>query len=313
MKTISINCLMGTCLVLVLACGARPQTKLARVDSEAIKVEDLTRAYRMHQVLMGELAPTLSAEDETRLKRRLLAELVDHRILLIQARSRGLTIDTKFLSHYLSQLRQGYGRGEFENQLLRRGLSVREWETIQQEKFLIQSWIQEEILRSIQIPLSELKTYYRKNASAFALPAQVRALHIVVDTREGAEEIRKQAVTGADFRQLARDYSQGPEAKGGGELGYFTRKDYPPVFTETCFKLKKGRLSAVIASDYGYHLFKVLDRRAKRKRSFTEVAPEIRDLLTRQKTQERMDAKLKELRDSMAIEIYEEALAEVRL
>jgi parvulin-like peptidyl-prolyl isomerase len=286
---------------------------LAEVDSEAITTRDLRQAYQMQQVIVDELPEVLTGEEEERLKEQVLESLITHRIFLIQARKEGLKIDAKVLRGHLQGLRQGYDEDSFEERLVHRGFTVHEWETIQQEKFLVRNWIRHKIVGPTQLQAKEIKEYYKKNADDFVRPKQVRALHILLDSREKADHILAKLEEGADFEDLARKYSTAPEAARGGDLGYFTQDAYPSVFTETCFKLKKGQRSSIIASEYGYHLFKLIDRKPKRKLSFDEVSSEIRQILTQRKVQENIEDTLRQLRDSMDIKRYPEAIRQVRL
>ncbi len=84
------------------------------------------------------------------------------------------------------------------------------------------------------------------------------------------DTIQEQLRDGADFAELAVQYSQGPTAPKGGDLGYFTRESMVPAFAEAAFALKPGRVSAPVATQFGWHLIKVEDRRER------DTGPEVR-------------------------------------
>ncbi len=300
-------------VVFLLSCSGSETAVLATIDAEAITAKDLKKAFRMQELQLGLLPDPRSPEKLQRRKRAILDALIEHRILLMQARRHGMTIDSVVLQGYLARLKQGYDETDFEDQMESRGLTVREWEQAQQEKFLVQNWIRKYIVSQIQVTPDEIKAYYRKHKEAFIRPEQVKALHIFVNTKEEAAKLRQMIEAGAEFEQVARQYSKGPEGAEGGDLGYFTKGDYPPVFTETCFKLKKGQLSQVIKSDYGYHLFKLVDRRKKKKRSLKEATEDVRRILTEQRIRENISVTLEQLRQELPIQVNEEALAEVTL
>ena len=73
---------------------------------------------------------------------------------------------------------------------------------------------------------------------------------------------------------MARQAGTSPDARGGGDLGWFSKGTMPKVFDDTCFSLQTGKLSGVVASPYGYHVFKVLGRRGPRTRKFEDVKAE---------------------------------------
>lgn len=313
-KTIGLSLLLSLFVFgWLISCAVREEIVLAEVDSELITEKELKRAYQMHRGILEDVREAIPEGDEQKYKDTLLESLIKHHILLIQARRQGLKIDAGALQEHLAKMKHGYDHDNFEEQLARLGLTVREWETIQQEKFLVQSWIRHRILSAIHISQDEVKEYYRNNSDEFIRPEQVRALHIFVNSAEKAEEILKKIEDGEDFEALARNHSRAPEAARGGDLGYFTREAYPPVFTETCFKLQKGKHSGIVASDYGFHLFLVVDKRPQKKLSFKEVSPDIHRILTQKKVQESIEKTIEQLRHSMNIKINQELLNKVRL
>lgn len=298
---------------LLLACSSEKPIVLAEFHSQSISDMDLKRAYRMERALIEEFAGQRLPFDKEAVKRRILENLIVHRLLLSEARLEGVTIDAVVLREHLKQLRTGYSKDSFEEQLSQRGLSLDEWEAVQQEKFLIETWMRREAIESIAISTSELKEYYHKNSKEFIRPEQVRARHIVVSVQSQAEEILARLKEGESFEELARQYSYAPEAKQGGDLGYFSRDDYPPIFTETCFKLKKGKISDIVVSDYGFHIFQVIDRTRKKKRGFQEVINDIQERVRNAKFQELIEQRIESLKTAYNLKINEQALREVEL
>ncbi len=101
---------------------------------------------------------------------------------------------------------------------------------------------------------------------------QIRASHILIDfrvdstktdtvaTRKQIEDIKNQLKQGADFAELAKKYSEDPGSKeNGGDLGFFERRMMVKEFDEAAFNLKKGEVSDVVKTSFGYHLIKVTD------------------------------------------------------
>ncbi len=84
----------------------------------------------------------------------------------------------------------------------------------------------------------------------------IRALHILVKTEEEAKEIKSLLDGGADFSQLAKERSIGPNAKKGGDLGIITKGDLLPELDSTLSKLKVGEISDIVKTKMGYHIFK---------------------------------------------------------
>jgi peptidyl-prolyl cis-trans isomerase C len=100
---------------------------------------------------------------------------------------------------------------------------------------------------------------------------EVHARHILVPTEDEAKEIEAELKKGADFATLAKEKSKDPGAADGGDLGYFTKDQMVPEFSEAAFKLEKGQISDPVHTQFGWHIIKVEDKRMKPTPTFDEV------------------------------------------
>ncbi len=115
---------------------------------------------------------------------------------------------------------------------------------------------------------------------------EVRARHILVNTREEAEEAARLIDQGADFAQLAVQISQDPATRlEGGDLGYFTATGILPIFAEIAFATPDGAVSAPFQSEFGWHVLKVEDRRTQPRPELEEMRASIMRFLTLQAIQ----------------------------
>ena len=110
---------------------------------------------------------------------------------------------------------------------------------------------------------------------------EVRASHILVETKEEADGIIGQLRSGEDFSKLAQEKSKGPSGAKGGDLGYFTKDKMVPEFANAAFKLKAGEISSPVKTGFGWHIIKVVDRRRDEGANFAKRAPELRQAIAR--------------------------------
>ncbi len=93
---------------------------------------------------------------------------------------------------------------------------------------------------------------------------EVRASHILVTTREEAEEVARLLAEGQSFAELARQVSQDPGTRlEGGDLGFFTRDGMIPAFSSIAFDTATGGTSEPFQTEYGWHVLTVTDRRVQ--------------------------------------------------
>jgi peptidyl-prolyl cis-trans isomerase C len=157
-----------------------------------------------------------------------------------------------------------------------------------------------------QVTDDEVRARYDKQISDTPPVNEVKARHILVETREEALEIIKQLEGGASFEELAKQHTTDPSGKAtGGDLGYFGPGQMVPEFETAAFALDVGSFTKEpVQSQFGFHVIKVEDKRAQQPPAFEQVREQVRSLLFR----ERYFALVKEIRDAASVDIADPAL-----
>jgi peptidyl-prolyl cis-trans isomerase D len=145
----------------------------------------------------------------------------------------------------------------------------------------------------VAVTPQEIQSYYNQNISQYQTPEQIRASHILFQTqgkdeaavRKQAEDVLKQAkAPGADFAALAKKYSEDEGSKvNGGDLDYFGRGKMVPEFETAAFAMQPGQISDLVKSQFGFHIIKLVDKRAAVTRPLDEVRAEIQQQLAAQR------------------------------
>ena len=137
---------------------------------------------------------------------------------------------------------------------------VREIADRARDRVLDEAWIQQTVNERITEEMI-IQSYDDFVADAESR-AEVRARHILVDTKETAENVITRLDGGEDFATLAKELSTGPSGPNGGELGYFRRGDMLPAFEIAAFGIDSGSYSpAPVQTQYGWHIIYIEDRR----------------------------------------------------
>ena len=90
--------------------------------------------------------------------------------------------------------------------------------------------------------------------------ARANARHILVETQEQCEEIKRQIEGGADFAELAREHSQCPSGQRGGDLGEFSPGQMVQEFDTVVFSGDLGKIHGPVRTQFGYHLIEITSR-----------------------------------------------------
>ncbi len=155
------------------------------------------------------------------------------------------------------------------------------------------------IRKSITIAESDLKTYYEQNVQRLSGAEERRASHILINApktasvaerdkaKAKADELLAQVTKTPDtFAEVARKNSQDTgSAANGGDLDFFPRGAMVKPFEDAVFTMKKGEISAVVASDFGFHIIKLTDIKAPKQRTLEEMRPELEADLKKQQAQ----------------------------
>lgn len=268
------------------------------------------------QELWRELASTDAAqrtpEEIEPFKRALLDTLVERMLLLQAARQAQITATDEEVDRGVLRMSGDYPTEDFNEVLARGQLSLAELRARVATRLTIEKLFTHHVYPRVAVTEEELRTYYAAHEADFHEPERVHAAQLVVKGLDEARKLQAQLRAGKKFSDLARLYSLSADAKLGGDLGYFPRGQMPPAFDEVVFRLGVGQVSDVVSTEYGYHLFKVLDRKPARKRDFAEVRGQVEAKLLERKRAEAQEAFTAELREKAKVVVNEATLQTIQ-
>lgn len=197
-------------------------------------------------------------------------------------------------------LHQRYSAGDAERQSLRREVA----------KQIRSGRLLEAIYAEVGEPKEkDIRRYYERNAERFTVPEMIRAAHIVkhplpdvsADQQKAEmEAILTQLKAGADFTKTAGEHSAC--ADNGGDLGYFARGQMVQSFEDVVFNLTPGQVSGVFATEFGWHIAKVFDKRPAMPCPIDQVQQLIVKELTQQAREKALEHFLDRQRENAVIE-----------
>ncbi len=264
---------------------------MARVNGEAITLKELRE--RLDNL-------TGDREEDQRLPGLVLRELIKEYLLLQKAREMGLHPPHSILDLMAEEI-----QGKTPPQT---GPPKKELE----EK-LAKLWLLGKVTERLCPPPitadTEARRYYQSHKGKYKIPERVIARQIVVASEKEAQEILKTFKSRKTrFQAMAEKHSIGPEGERGGLLDPIHKGEEPPGF-HILFTLKKGQLSPIVRSPYGYHIFKLEKREAAKVLPFSQVKDEIKRHLQSTHMEECLGKWLTLAMQKGKIEIYKEKLS----
>ena len=179
---------------------------------------------------------------------------------------------------------------------------------------VIDALLEEALKEKDEVSDSEIQKYYKENEDRFTEPREVKIRHIVVNSEPILKEVLVKVSKGESFEKLASNYNIDKSREDGGNLGYIQRGQLAPSFAqfeEAAFSLRrKGEISEVVKTPYGYHLIQLEERRGTALRPFDQVKEKIRFFLQTKKKQDAYLQYVKEAKSRAKIVVNEKLWAE---
>lgn len=252
-----------------------------------------------------------TAEEQAAARKLDLQRLIERTELLQAARRAGIAATEDDVEKAFLSLRADYPGTSFDELLADEEISPADLRDRLREQVTIRKLLANALSGKTTPSDAEVQAAYAAATKDLDRPEQVHCAQIVVKTEEEAQSLQVALKQGQAFDELARKHSLSPDAKQGGDLGWFGRGTMPPIFEQVCFALADGKVSDVVTSSYGFHLFKAIGHRAQGHQSLDEVKPELTARLQRDKLSAAEEAFVSELRAKSLVTINDKAVERV--
>jgi peptidyl-prolyl cis-trans isomerase SurA len=302
------------------------------VDGSPVTRAEVDKYYRTQ---LNPDAPQPSQDEALSLKLNVLDELINNRILLEKAKTLGLQAADGEVEDKFTEFKNPFTEEEFQRQLKARSYTVEDLKNDIRQQLSIQKVINHEVVAKITVTDQDVQDFYNQNRAQFNVTEpQFRIAQIVVtphkdpglrnrknddattdpEARRKIAALEQQLGSGADFSQIAMDYSEDPQTSGsGGDLGYVSESSLSqsdPALKKTVLSLKPGQISGIIAvrdsQGTSYRLLKLVSKEAPGQRELSDPAVQqsIRDNIRNRKEQLLRAAYLATARNNAKITNY---------
>lgn len=288
------------------------EESIATVNGSKITVKDFNVKFRNALTLLGDKSSPLKASEIESLKGKVLDDLIDEKVMLKRAEKLGLKVTDEELLKKVEEIKKDYSNDSFNQMFGSEKVDYKIWSEELKKRLLLEKLVNQEVGSMITVSDEESLSYYQTHKNNYYSEESVHVAQIAVGDKKKAETILERLKKGEDFAKLAMEFSTGPEAAKGGDLGIFSRGVMPEAFDKVVFSLPVGKVSRVVKSPYGYHIFKVLNKEAKGWTKYEDVKEKIIAELKKGKEEQVYRKWLESLRSEAQIKINETLLGELK-
>jgi peptidyl-prolyl cis-trans isomerase SurA len=275
------------------------QTALAKVVEQLIVVIDgepytLSNLGSYAKNKMGREFPSGDLKKINDSDREVLEQFITEKLLEAEVRESGIKVSDQDVTRYIDEIKK---QNRLSDDDLKTALS-REGQTLESYRAAVKSELEKseilnrQVRNKVNITNEDVERYYKLNANKFRSEDRVRLRHILLALSQTASPEEVQAVTekatdlyqrivaGADFAELAREYSAGAGQAAGGDIGWVTRGTLIGGIEQVAFeKLSVGQVSAPFRTSMGVHIVKLEARETGTVLPLSTVAPRIKEEL----------------------------------
>ena len=241
-------------------------------------------------------------------------DLIDRQLILQDFKTKGYQIPDYFVDQRVTTIIRGDFGGDrqaFLRTLQAQGYTLERFKQLERDKIIVQEMRRSAIKGAININENQIADYYREHADQYSTPEQIKLRMLVIrgsgentGPRKMIEEIREKIVSGAEFGDLAKMYSQGSEQESGGDWGWVDRSKLNEELTKVAFGLKRGEVSKVLEIGDSYYLLFVEAKKTASSKPLKELHDEIEKTLMQTERQRLQEDWIKKLRKTAFIKIY---------
>ncbi len=253
---------------------------LAVVDDDVILESEVAQgAYLI--AMQYQIDPAKSPREFARLKQETLTNLINQKILLVQAEKDTIKADEQQVERYLQQQMQNIiqqlgGEEKVEEYFGASMAKVRRNYREEIERNLRIRSVQSTKMQGIKVSRREVEEFFKVYKDSIGpVKESIDISHILIIAKPGeaanktalekAAALRQRLLAGEDFAALARENSEDPgSAPRGGDLGFMSRGEFVREFEEAAFNLEPNAVSELVKTQFGYHIIQMLERRGEK-------------------------------------------------
>ena len=254
--------------------------------------------------------------DEKEILRQALETIINEKLKLQQAKKMGMEVDDASVEAAVANIesKNGLKEGQLEMMLEKEGTSLETYKKRIRDQIIVTKITKFELGSRLNISDRRIAKYYHDHQKEFweSRKSKVRHILILFDKESSVgkknkkykkiQKILSEIKNGKNFSEAAKKYSEDISASSGGDVGFVEKGKMVPEFEKAVYSLRKGEISGIVETEYGYHIIKVDEVQKGKTIPLVKVRDKIQDILADRKQKTVYENWMKELKDSAFIE-----------
>ena len=288
---------LGLAASTILLVGAQASARTLLVERIIARINNKIITQRQfdkeRETLHQQLAQQYSGEElekQFKLKSKdLLRDMIDQDLLVQKAADDDINVDTDVIKR-LDAIRQQYHLASLQalqDAVEKDGMNWEDFKDTIKRQLMTQHVISREVGSRIILTRADARKYFEAHKEQFDSPPGVHLAEILISTEKhspaDAEKLAKKAMgeiqNGVRFSDVAKELSDSPSAKDGGDVGFFKQGTISAQISKAIANVDAGDVSGIIKTQYGYMIFKVLEKRVGQTPTFDQVADNVMNYL----------------------------------
>ncbi len=285
----------------IYACGMPDKAEndvVIIVGSSQITADRLKKDIKIMSA--GLEMPVLQRDE---IKDQIIEQCINHYLIMEYGKKNNIIVSEKKFQDALDDVKKEYTDTAFDEALLRGYVDIDQWKNQLKEQLLENKIIGIATERITPPSYEEIKRYFELNQDEFTSPKMIEFRQIVARTKKEAKDLLQKLRNGEQMGELAKKYSIAPEAENGGEVGWVAKGHLNESMEKVLFSMKKKKISPVIETPYGYHIFEVLSVKSAGLKKLPDVIDEIKSKLLLQKREAFITKWMQNLRNIFEVTI----------
>lgn len=314
-RSIKITMLAFTLVMFsVLAQAATINKFVAIVNDEVITQQDIDQLLA---VLYAQYSQEYKGDEllqkMEQVKKDILNQVIEDKLVLSRAKELDIKVTESEISERLDYIKKGFSsEEEFYKTLETQGVTIANLKDRYRDQIMMKKLVDYEVKSKISVLPSEISDYYEKHKDQYRGTDSYRVKNILIKAKDAVsfelakveiENVYNKLKEGGNFDDFAKQFSQGPNAENGGDMGYIKQGQMLEALDMAIFKLKPGEFSEPVKSEIGYHIFKVEDIKYGRLSSLEDVNKDIQMALFQDKFKAQVNEWLSGLKKKAYISI----------